>query len=181
MLLLKVHIHILRRPHNFVKSSPYFWLALHRTKVRWRFHKIVGPSQNIWTLIVGGLKVKNNCWRHLWMTSGDRWLPYSPSAGTNDSILWVRMVTGWNYYLLTLVNSQINQNNLHQNFKYVINDFQRFCICNQYVLQYFLSIVPNRGLICMGAMAALVPIILRNVRKIIRDMEKLYYQSAAAT
>ena len=86
-------------------------------------------------LIVGGLKVKNNWWRHLWMTSGDRWLPYSPSAGTNDSILWVRMVTGWNYYLLTLVNSQINQNNLHQNFKYVINDFQRFCMymyCNTF-------------------------------------------------
>ena len=32
------------------KSSPYFWLALHRTKVRWRFRKILWPSQNIWTL-----------------------------------------------------------------------------------------------------------------------------------
>jgi hypothetical protein len=32
------------------KSPPYFWLALHRTKVRWRFHKILWPSQNIWTL-----------------------------------------------------------------------------------------------------------------------------------
>ena len=97
------------------------------------------------------------------------------------------MVTGWNYYLLTLVNSQINQNNLHQNFKYVINDFQRFCICNQYVLQYFSSTVLNRGLICTGAMGALIPVILgekkvilRNVGKIIRDMEKLYYHSAPA-
>ena len=26
------------------------WLALHRTKVRWRFCKILWPSQNIWTL-----------------------------------------------------------------------------------------------------------------------------------
>ena len=42
--------YILRRPENFAKSSPYFWLALHRTKVRWRFRKILWPSQNIWTL-----------------------------------------------------------------------------------------------------------------------------------
>ena len=38
------------KPQHFAKSSPYFWLALHRTKVRWRFRKILGPSQNIWTL-----------------------------------------------------------------------------------------------------------------------------------
>ena len=44
--------YILRRPQNFAKSSPYFWLAIHtRTKVRWRFCKILWPSQNIWTLI----------------------------------------------------------------------------------------------------------------------------------
>ena len=42
---------ILRRPQNFEKSPPYFWLALHRTKVRWRFLKILWPSQNIWTLL----------------------------------------------------------------------------------------------------------------------------------
>ena len=40
----------LRRPQNFEKSPPNFWLALHRTKVRWRFSKILWPSQNIWTL-----------------------------------------------------------------------------------------------------------------------------------
>ena len=38
----------LRRPQNFAKSSPYFWLALHRTKVRWRFRKILWPSQNMY-------------------------------------------------------------------------------------------------------------------------------------
>ena len=38
---------ILRRPQNFAKSPPYFWLALHRTKVRWRFLKNLWPSQNI--------------------------------------------------------------------------------------------------------------------------------------
>ena len=27
--------YILRRPQNFEKPPPYFWLALHRTKVRW--------------------------------------------------------------------------------------------------------------------------------------------------
>ena len=37
----KIHIGILRRPQNFAKSSPYFWLALHKTKVRWRFRKIL--------------------------------------------------------------------------------------------------------------------------------------------
>ena len=46
-----LHITLLRRPQNFVKSSPNFWLALHRTKVRWRFCKILWPSQNVWTLI----------------------------------------------------------------------------------------------------------------------------------
>ena len=39
----------MRRPQTFAKSSPYFWL--HRTKVRWRFGKILWPSQNIWTLL----------------------------------------------------------------------------------------------------------------------------------
>ena len=47
----KIDIPILRRPQNFVKSPPHFWLALHRTKVRWRFRKILWPSQNIWTLL----------------------------------------------------------------------------------------------------------------------------------
>ena len=45
----KVDMYILRRPQNFAKSSPYFSLALHRTKLRWRFRKIVWPSQIIWT------------------------------------------------------------------------------------------------------------------------------------
>ena len=35
---------------HFAKSSPYLWLELHRTKVRWRFRKFLWPSQNIWTL-----------------------------------------------------------------------------------------------------------------------------------
>ena len=33
-----------------MKSPLYFWL--HRTKVRWRFRKILWPSQNIWALLV---------------------------------------------------------------------------------------------------------------------------------
>ena len=33
-----------------MKSSPYFWLPLHRTQVRWRLRKILWPSQNVWTL-----------------------------------------------------------------------------------------------------------------------------------
>ena len=37
---------------KFWKSSPYFWLALalHRTKVGWRFRKILLPFQDLWTL-----------------------------------------------------------------------------------------------------------------------------------
>ena len=47
------NVHIFWEGHNiFAKSSPHFWLALHRTKVRWRFHKILWPSQNIWTLLL---------------------------------------------------------------------------------------------------------------------------------
>ena len=40
----------MRRLQNFGKHSPCIWLALRRTEVRWRFHKILWPSQNIWTL-----------------------------------------------------------------------------------------------------------------------------------
>ena len=44
-------LYILRRPQNFAKSSPNFWLQyIIRSKVRWKFRKILGPSQNIWTL-----------------------------------------------------------------------------------------------------------------------------------
>ena len=34
-----------------MKYPPYFWLALHRTKLRGRFCKIMWPSQNGWTLL----------------------------------------------------------------------------------------------------------------------------------
>ena len=40
-----------------MKCSPYFWLALHRTNVRWRFLKILWPSQTIWTLITSLWKI----------------------------------------------------------------------------------------------------------------------------
>ena len=51
--------YILRRPLNFAKSSPYFcpiyvvpvkYDMSCQSKVRWRFRKILWPSQNIWTL-----------------------------------------------------------------------------------------------------------------------------------
>ena len=48
--LIRKSSYILRRPQNFAKSSPYFWLALHRTRVRWRFLKDLWPFQNLWTL-----------------------------------------------------------------------------------------------------------------------------------
>ena len=40
----------MRRPQNFAKSSPYFWLHVQYSEVRWRFCKILWPSQKIWTL-----------------------------------------------------------------------------------------------------------------------------------
>ena len=40
----------LRRPQNFAKSSPYFWLQCIQSKVSWRFLKNLWPSQNIWSL-----------------------------------------------------------------------------------------------------------------------------------
>ena len=48
-ILGKVHI-FMRRPQNFAKSSPYFLLQYIQSKVRWKFFKIMWPSQNIWTL-----------------------------------------------------------------------------------------------------------------------------------
>ena len=42
--------YILRRPQNFTKYSPPFWLQYIQSKVRWRFRKILWPSQSIWTL-----------------------------------------------------------------------------------------------------------------------------------
>ena len=52
---LKLSSYILRRPQNFAKSPLCFWLALHRTKVRWKFCKILWPSQNVWTLTCASL------------------------------------------------------------------------------------------------------------------------------
>ena len=50
-LLIKLNYKKYIYSEKFAKSSPYFWLALHsRTKLRWRFCKILWPSQNIWTL-----------------------------------------------------------------------------------------------------------------------------------
>ena len=40
-------VHIFWEGHKIVRN---LHLALHRTKVRWRFRKILWPSQNIWTL-----------------------------------------------------------------------------------------------------------------------------------
>ena len=44
--------HILRRPQNFAKFPPYFCLQYIQTKGRWRFRKILWPSQNVWTLLL---------------------------------------------------------------------------------------------------------------------------------
>ena len=50
-----VKVHIFWDGHNILWNlhltfDLYFWQALHRTKVRWRFHKILWPSQNKWTV-----------------------------------------------------------------------------------------------------------------------------------
>ena len=46
-------VHIFWEGHKILQNLHLtfeFWLALHTTKVRWRFHKILWASQNIWTL-----------------------------------------------------------------------------------------------------------------------------------
>ena len=42
-------VHIFWEGHKIL-PSPYVWLSFYRTKVSWRFRKILRPSQNIWTL-----------------------------------------------------------------------------------------------------------------------------------
>ena len=54
--------------NNFAKSSPYFWLALHRTRLMWRFRKILWPSQNIWTLLKTFLRFSPFALNALWDT-----------------------------------------------------------------------------------------------------------------
>ena len=93
-----------KKPKNFAKSSPYFWLQYIQSKVRGRFRKILWPSQNIWTLKVsrnaqfnfvlwGCTKLKLSlklCTRSLRETreKGDRWAgwtiaDYPPKFGTS--------------------------------------------------------------------------------------------------
>ena len=47
-------VHIFWEGQNFLRNRhlTFDWHYLHRTKVRWRFRKILWPSQNIWTLKV---------------------------------------------------------------------------------------------------------------------------------
>ena len=55
----------------FAKSSSKFWVQYIQSKVRWRFRKILWPSQNIWTLpwknmyVFSGCTRKNNLERYL--------------------------------------------------------------------------------------------------------------------
>ena len=44
-------VHIFREGHKMLWTSTLLLIALHRTKVRWRFRKILWLSQNIWTLL----------------------------------------------------------------------------------------------------------------------------------
>ena len=51
------------RPQNFAKSPPYIWPLLHRTHLRWRFHKTLWPSQNINQIVVCIIAFLNNWWK----------------------------------------------------------------------------------------------------------------------
>ena len=48
-------VHIFWEGHKILRnrSSPYFWLALHMTKVSWRFRKTWWPSQNTYMSFIG--------------------------------------------------------------------------------------------------------------------------------
>ena len=75
-------LNTLRRPQNFAKSTPYFWLALHRTKVRWRFRKILWPSQNIWTLCIFFMQC-----RHIFLLQCSQVLTYIGMLCIYDHII----------------------------------------------------------------------------------------------
>ena len=87
-----------------MKSSLYFWLALLRTKRRWRFRKILWPSQNIWTLTIKlkcsigiktKLKLKAEIWKKSYFPSEIIWphlvcrsrvfVPFTGGGGEDDS------------------------------------------------------------------------------------------------
>ena len=69
-LFNSIKVHIFLEGHKMLRSlQSYFWLALHRTKVRWRFCNILWPSQNIWTLQTRRANIAhhtNNWHRRLW-------------------------------------------------------------------------------------------------------------------
>ena len=50
---LTLKVHIFWEGHKIVWNLQltFDWHYIHRTKVRWRFLKILWPSQNIWTLL----------------------------------------------------------------------------------------------------------------------------------
>ena len=65
LLFLSCKVHMFwESAQKFAKSPPYFWLALRRTKVRWRFCKIVWPSQDIWTL--AQFQLERSLIQHIW-------------------------------------------------------------------------------------------------------------------
>ena len=105
-IICKVHIICtLRRPHNFAKSSPCFWLTLHRTKVRWRFRKISWPSQNLWTLISIKTLLQRFKWNYLPATtliSHELQSKMSASRKSSekkvDGIVYgILQLSGWNW------------------------------------------------------------------------------------
>ena len=71
-------------PQNFVKFPPYFCLQYIQTRVRWRFHKNLWPSQNIWTLwsvlteISVSLSTENFCAKQ--MKQANLYLTYNAQA-----------------------------------------------------------------------------------------------------
>ena len=75
--------YILRRPQSFAKSRPFFWLALRRKKVRWRFRKILWLSQNIWTLNVNEWKIIS------WYLIPYDTLGYARAVQAIVGVLWI--------------------------------------------------------------------------------------------
>ena len=99
--ILRVKVHIFWEGHKiFVKHPPYIWLTLHRTKVRWRFRRILWPFQNKWTLsfFFDGWNVNgifNGNFGKFWLF---KLVP--PQPGCNKEPLrvykeWGVILTGW--------------------------------------------------------------------------------------
>ena len=115
--------YILRRPQNFVKSSPFFWLQYIQSKVRGRFRKILWPSQNIWTLktcLGSMINIFRSCPADIHMAE---------LFANNDINIDSFTSFVWNFRLVGLNLSDFQISIIKNRQIVVCQRFRRICIC----------------------------------------------------